>query len=148
MNHGIASPKIGLSPIEKAIPGARILVVDDDEIFRNLYAAIFILEGYRVEMAADGGDAFDQLMARRFDLLVTDRNLPVLNGEGLVIALREAGIRIPVVMVSGSLGYSPLPEQVAREVSAALPKPVRAAEVLAAIFNALHPVQRHLCPAA
>jgi CheY-like chemotaxis protein len=78
----------------------------------------------------------------------TDRLMPVLDGESLVLALRSAGIRTPVVMVSGSLTQHPLSERVAREVSAALPKPIRAAQVLAAIFTALHPFQRGLAVAA
>ena len=124
-----------------SIPSPRILVVDDDEAIRNLHEAVFILEGYRVETTADGVDALNRLMARHFDLLVTDRNRPGLNGEQLVIVLREAGIRIPVVMISGSLRDCPLSARMAREVSAALPKPVHAAEALAAISAALNSVQ-------
>jgi CheY-like chemotaxis protein len=74
--------------------------------------------------------------------------MPVLNGESLVLALRSAGIRIPVVMVSGSFPHSPLEAQVAKEVSAVLPKPIRVDELVGAIFRALYPSQNHLPVAA
>jgi CheY-like chemotaxis protein len=119
--------------------GARILVVDDEEEIRKLHAAILSLEGYEVEMAEDGADALEQLATGSFDLVFTDRLMPVLDGENLVLALRSAGVRTPVVMVSGSLAQCPLTERLAREVSAALPKPTRVTELLAAIFTALQP---------
>jgi CheY-like chemotaxis protein len=126
----------------------RVLVVDDDHEIRKLHAAILTFAGYDAEMAKDGAEALEQLSNGRFDLLFTDRLMPVLDGESLVLALRSAGIRIPIVMVSGSLEQCPLSERVAREISAALPKPIRADELLAAIFAALHPSPKPLPVAA
>jgi CheY-like chemotaxis protein len=140
--------RIGFTTPNKIIPGARILVVDDDEAIRKLHAAILTFEGYEVEMAEDGADALEQLATGVFDLVFTDRQMPILDGEGMVLALRSAGIRIPVVMISGSVAQSPLYAGVAREVSAALLKPIRAADLLAAIFTALHPYQPELRAAA
>ena len=148
MSNRISHHEVDIPMPNKTNPGARILVVDDDEAIRTLHAAIFIYEGYRVETTADGADALDRLIAGQFDLLITDWNLPGLNGEQLVIAMRDAGIRIPVVMISGSLAECPLSARMAREVTAALPKPVRSAEVLAAIGTALYSVQPRLRPAA
>ncbi len=148
MSNRIAHHEADITTLDEVIPDPRILVVDDDEDIRKLHAAILTLEGYEVEMAEDGADALGQLATGRFDLVFTDRLMPVLDGESLVLALRSAGIRTPVVMVSGSLAQRPLCERVAREVSAALPKPIRAAQVLAAIFKALHPFQPALLVAA
>jgi two-component system, OmpR family, response regulator MprA len=130
------------------IPGARILVVDDDAAICQLHAAILDFEGYQVEMADDGADALDQLATGRFDLVFTDREMPILDGERMIFALRSAGSRIPVVLISGSLAEYPLSAWMASEVFAALPKPVPAAEVLATIFAALKSVQHQLRSAA
>ena len=148
MSNRTAHHEDHITTLNKIISGARILVVDDDEAVRQVHAAILTFEGYKVEMAEDGADALDQLATGQFDLVFTDRQMPILDGERMLLALRSAGIRIPVVMISGSLAQSPLSERMAREVSAALPKPIRAAEVLAAIFTALHPVQPELPSAA
>ncbi len=119
------------------IEGARILVADDDEETRNIHAAILDFEGYDVKVAANGAEALEQLSTGKFQLLLTDRQMPVMDGEALVLALRSAGIRIPVVMLSGSIADRPLRGRVAREVVIALPKPIPAAKILAAIFLAL-----------
>jgi CheY-like chemotaxis protein len=140
MRNHTAQREIDISQFNNAIPGARILIVSNDEAIRNLHEAIFILDGYCVETTADGVDALGRLTAGDFDLLIIDRNLPGFSGEQLVIALRESGSRIPVVMIVGSLAKCPLSAQIANEVSAALPKPVRLADVRPAILTALNSV--------
>lgn len=95
------------------------------------------MEGYGVVTSNDGADALERLAAEDFDLLLTDRMMPVLDGASVILALRSAGSRIPVVMVSGSLVQSPLPPGVAREVSAALSKPARMGEMIEAVARAL-----------
>jgi CheY-like chemotaxis protein len=99
-------------------------------------------------VAEDGAEALELLTNGHFDLVFTDRQMPILDGEGLVLALRSAGIRIPVIMISGSLAPSPLYAEVAQEISASLPKPIRAAEMLAAIYSALRPTRSGLHAAA
>ena len=148
MSNGIKPHEVDIPTLNKTISGARILVVDDDEAVCKLHAAILTFDGYKVEMAEDGADALDRLAAGQFDLVFTDRQMPILDGERMLLALRSAGIRIPVVMISGSLSECPLPARMARELSAVLPKPIRAADVLAAISAALHPVQPQLSSAA
>ena len=111
-------------------------------MIRELHALVLSLEGYEVETAADGADALERLTARRFDLLITDREMPTLDGASMVIALRNAGNLIPVIMVSGLLAADPLPPLVAREISALLPKPAHTSEVIEAVAHALELVPR------
>lgn len=118
----------------------RVLIVDDDDILRSLHAAFFYLEDYEVETAGDGIHALRQLGQSHFDLIVTDRKMPRFDGARLVRAIRSSGNQVPIVMVSGSLLDSPLPQDVADAVAVALPKPARPAHILAAAAFALgHP---------
>lgn len=125
-----------VSPPES--PRARLLIVDDDQLIRELHARVLNLAGYEVVTAGDGVDALEQLASAHFDLVLTDKQMPRLSGANIVLALRSAGSRIPVVMVSGSLAARSLPPLVAREVFAALPKPARTGEVLSAVALALN----------
>ena len=118
-------------------PRARILVVDDDPVICGIHAMVLEVEGYEVATADDGADALTQIAAGRFDLVLTDRNMPRLDGASMVLALRSAGSQIPVVMVSGSIGHIPLPPVVERELSAAMAKPVRIADMLAVVARTL-----------
>ena len=76
-----------------------LLIEDDHE------AAQFLLKGlresgYTVEHAADGRDGLFRATEGQFDLIITDRMLPHMDGLALVKFLREQGIRAPVLVLS------------------------------------------------
>jgi CheY-like chemotaxis protein len=131
-----------IPPSPHATPRPRLLIVDDDQLMRTLHTLVLQGAGYDVDTAGDGAAALERLAEEKFDLVLTDRAMPTLDGASMVLALRSAGSSIPVVMVSASLAFSPLPPSVAREVSAALPKPARSGEVLAAVAHALRGTPR------
>lgn len=121
------------------VPRARILVVDDDEILCGLHAGVLTLANFSVETATNGFDALEHLQNSHFDLVVTDWNMPKMDGVSLVRAMRKDGNNVPVVMISGAYRdlESRLPEDVEQQLSVALPKPVRPQEILAAVEFAL-----------
>lgn len=82
------------------MPQPTILVVDDDRQVAGLVAAILEAQGYTVEKAFDGGEAHTLLTTRDYDLLITDVQMPVMNGIELVRQIRSCGSRIPVVVMS------------------------------------------------
>ncbi|HKQ39652.1 MAG TPA: response regulator [Verrucomicrobiae bacterium] len=79
----------------------RILVADDDENTRYLYSVVLSRAGYQVDEATDGEEAWKALFKTRYDLLLTDQNMPYLTGMELVARIREAGLALPVVLSSG-----------------------------------------------
>jgi len=79
----------------------RLLVVDDDAVFRRSTAALLRDEGYVVDEAPDGHVAAQQLKEQRYDLLLLDLKMPGLDGMQLVEALRVRGLRLPILMISG-----------------------------------------------
>lgn len=116
---------------------ARILVVEDDPLVCGLYALLLEQQGYDAVTAENGQDALTQLASGDFDLVITDCKMPILDGQSMVLALRSAGSRIPVIMISGSLAIAPLAPAVAREVCIALIKPAHPKEILAAVATVL-----------
>jgi CheY-like chemotaxis protein len=135
------TPRIAHSSIDSGSlrHSARVLVVEDDELLRTLQAAIFGMEDYEVEPAENGAAALDLLATGHFDLVVTDREMPRMDGVTMIRKIRQNGSQVPIVMVSGSLWDSPLPPDVSSAVAAALPKPAFAAQILAAAAHALKP---------
>lgn len=79
----------------------RVLVVDDSAGVRQLISATLRGHGYDVTLAASARQAVLEMETNSFDALVVDYSMPRSNGVELVRALREAGVRIPMVMVSG-----------------------------------------------
>lgn len=87
-----------------------LLLVDDFEDMRSMYAEYLALSGYRVAEASDGRQAVARALELRPDLLVMDLSLPVLDGWATMGRLRsdERTDRIPVIALTGHAkpGYS------------------------------------------
>lgn len=79
-----------------------ILVVDDSITSRSLERSILEAHGYRVRVAVDGLEALELLRAEKADLIITDIQMPRLDGFGLVEAVKaDPGLRgIPMIIVS------------------------------------------------
>lgn len=82
-------------------PGS-ILVVDDSITTRTLEKSILEAEGFRVRLAVDGLDALDSLRREKADLVISDVQMPRLDGFGLLRAMKSdpAFASIPVIMVT------------------------------------------------
>jgi len=79
----------------------RILVVDDSKVARSVLRKILGEIGYDdVVEACDGVEALEQVKEGPFDLVITDWNMPNLDGHGLVRKLQEDAVDVPVLMVS------------------------------------------------
>ena len=79
-----------------------ILVVDDADFIRRLVSIILTLEGYKVLEADNGKEALDILAKTWVDMIITDLDMPVMDGIELVSAMRSepAYKHIPVVMLT------------------------------------------------
>jgi two-component system response regulator MprA len=80
----------------------RILVVDDDAAVREALRRALQLEGYEIELAADGAEALDRLKldSAEPDALVLDVSMPRLDGLEVCRRLRRGGSRVPVLMLT------------------------------------------------
>jgi len=87
---------------EAGFAGRSILVVDDEDVFaRSLAEGLQAeLPGVDVHIAHDGHSALEILEHRVVDLVVTDVNMPGMDGLALVAAMVSRRIRIPVIMVT------------------------------------------------
>jgi CheY-like chemotaxis protein len=82
----------------------KILVVDDEELIRELAQCILEKAGYECQTAEDGKEAL-AIISNGFvpDLVLTDVNMPILNGLGLAYQLQLQKIQVPIVFMSGDL---------------------------------------------
>jgi two-component system chemotaxis sensor kinase CheA len=78
------------APPDRAVAaGSRILVVDDTQFFRDVVARYLTEHGYRVSTAEQGEDALALLAREEFDLVVSDLEMPVMDGWTLSTAIRQ-----------------------------------------------------------
>ena len=78
----------------------RILIVEDDVELRQLFALVLEKNGYQVVAAEDGAEALKILGRGYVDLIISDVMMPVMDGNALVRALREDGVKTPVLMIT------------------------------------------------
>jgi excisionase family DNA binding protein len=125
-----------------AAPGAapvrrRVLVVDDEPGIRDILSRTFALAEYDVDCAPDGLAALDRMRQTRYDLLVADLKMPIMDGLSMIREAKRYRSDLPVIIITGYSSESAAIEAVNLGVSGYLTKPVRVPQVLAAAARAL-----------
>jgi len=83
----------------ETMPGSIVLVVDDEQMVREVLARYLTADGFSVELAADGVEAIAQLDDARPDLVLLDLMLPKVDGYEVFHRIRERG-STPVIMLT------------------------------------------------
>ena len=80
---------------------AKILVVEDEAHIARVMTMWLTRHGHNIVVAANGRVALDILDREEVDLIISDMNMPVLDGLGLATAVRnERGLRMPILLVT------------------------------------------------
>ena len=82
-----------------------ILVIDDEEVMRNLFTDILQEEGHRVITVANGKEALDKVKLESFDIAFVDVHMPVMDGIKTLRYLREICPKTKIVMMDSMPGY-------------------------------------------
>jgi EAL domain-containing protein (putative c-di-GMP-specific phosphodiesterase class I) len=85
-------------------PGPRALVVDDDAAVLRAHSRILTGSGFQVETAQDGSAALDALERASFDVILSDIDMPGMNGLQFLERVRAHDLDVPVVIVTGNPG--------------------------------------------
>jgi chemosensory pili system protein ChpA (sensor histidine kinase/response regulator) len=90
----------------RPVGGAVVLLVDDSVSVRKVVGGMLARAGFAVHTAIDGADALEQLGEREVDLVITDLELPRINGYELIEAMRRrpATRDVPVIVLTSRVG--------------------------------------------
>jgi two-component system chemotaxis response regulator CheY len=128
-------------PVNETPRKPRVLIVDDASGMRIYLRSILAGAGYACSEAADGGEAFDLVLRESFDLLITDLDMPEMDGFQLLsaISLLPKSRGRPAVVVCSALLDETLAERrpELRTAAVLLAKPVQPEDVLKAAEKAL-----------
>ena len=80
---------------------ARVLVIDDDEEIHALVGHMLAGAGHKVEKALDGAEGLRLFGEHPPDLVLTDINMPGLDGHDVIAAIRVLHPEVPIIAVSG-----------------------------------------------
>jgi DNA-binding response OmpR family regulator len=113
----------------------RILIIDDDVGFRDLLRLHLSSMGYQVQIAEDGVEGGRALLANTPDLIISDVNMPFLDGFELLALMRsdESTASIPVILLSGRSDGDTMAKAVYLGAAEFLTKPVTRDQLLESV---------------
>ena len=111
----------------------RILLVDDEQVVRDV-VALFLQHGdHDVEVAATAIEALRLAREQNFDLVITDHAMPGMSGANLATTLRSAGFDIPILMLTGFGELMTTSDSIPEGVTKLVNKPVTMEDLRSAI---------------
>jgi CheY-like chemotaxis protein len=117
-------------PVAVVPSSHEVLVVDDEVVVLTVLREILRRGGYRVTTAASGEEAIELMRKRRFDLVLTDKNLPGASGLEVLRVARSLDPPPAVVMITGYSSYDSAVEALDIGAQDYIEKPIRDAEDL------------------
>ncbi|MCK9296158.1 MAG: response regulator [Desulfobulbaceae bacterium] len=116
-----------------------IMTADDSASIRQMVAFTLKQSGYEVVQAVDGRDALQQLGGRKVDMLITDLNMPNLDGIGLIKGARAlpACKFIPIIMLTTESQDTKKQEGKAAGATGWIVKPFKPEQLLAVVKKVL-----------
>lgn len=117
----------------------RILVVDDEQISRDGVAEVLADEGYEIAIASDGHEAVTLLASFQPDLVLTDLQMPGLNGVGVLRHVKHVAPSTPVIIFTSHVLIDAQREAERLGVEDFLNKPLDFEEMLRRVAQALTP---------
>ncbi len=77
-----------------------VLVVDDSRFVRNFHTSLLKSAGFKADGAIDGVDALEKALANKYDLILSDINMPNMDGIVFVEKYRQSDKDTPIIMIS------------------------------------------------
>jgi two-component system chemotaxis response regulator CheY len=118
-------------------PPHRILMVEDDSDIRQINAMVLHQAGYYVDTAEDGASGWNALKASRYDVLITDNNMPRVTGMELIKKLRSEEMTLSVILASGTVPTEELEQNPWLKLDAVLIKPYTVEAILNSVKKVL-----------
>jgi CheY-like chemotaxis protein len=116
-------------PVQK-----RILLTEDDDSVRQTIKLLLVADGCAVTEAQTGEEALDRLKRERFDLVITDFEMPGLNGSELAVIIKRQHPSQPILMITA---YAERLRDSDNPVDAILDKPFQIEDLRRAIAKLL-----------
>jgi DNA-binding response OmpR family regulator len=124
-----------LEKVEKLvqkIPGV-VLIVDDEELLRNLLEKIITRQGHKVMTARDGREALDIIKKHKVSLVISDIKMPEIDGLELLVKIKEGYPRLPVLLMTGHTSEFTRTEALAVGADGYIEKPFHNYEILSKV---------------
>jgi CheY-like chemotaxis protein len=117
----------------------RIVVAEDFNVSRKIIVSTLAKEGYTVLEAADGKEAAELFDGSHFDLLITDFNMPNMNGAELIkkVRSREVYSYMPILLLTTEVRQEKIQQALDGNITALIKKPFDTQEFVKVVKKAL-----------
>jgi DNA-binding NtrC family response regulator len=116
---------------------ASVLVIDDEEIMREILEALLVREGYSVHLASGGEEGLELVRSMPFDAVITDVMMPGLDGGRVLDEIRKLDEELPVIMITAFASMENAINAMKRGAFDYITKPFKHDEVLVVLRNAV-----------
>lgn len=123
-----------LSAEQVEVRGKRILLAEDEEPLRECLRIVLEQKGHQVTEACNGAEALNLFTMGEFDLVITDFEMPVMEGDQLATGIKLSAPSLPVLMITSS---DRAPRDARNPVDALLNKPFTVTDLHLAIGELL-----------
>jgi chemosensory pili system protein ChpA (sensor histidine kinase/response regulator) len=146
----VAAGSIPSEAVDPVVDDRVVVVVDDSISVRKFVGRMLEKAGYRVKLASDGLEASEIVAQVGCHLVITDLEMPRMNGYELMSHLRQdpATRRIPVLVVTSRAGAKHRDRAMKEGAASFLTKPVQEEQLLAVVDQLMNSAERQRRPAA
>ncbi|RMD88263.1 MAG: response regulator [Alphaproteobacteria bacterium] len=116
---------------------ARILLAEDDEAVRSFVRRALESAGHEVVEVTDGGQALERLAAERYDLLLSDIVMPVMDGIALALKVTAERPELPILLMTGFAAEKQRAHNLEALTTEVLSKPFTMDQLLRTVRRAL-----------
>lgn len=95
------APPVAAMPAPAASSKLRILVVEDEPLVREVIGVYLTEDQHEIELAENGRQGLEKYQPGRFDLVVTDRAMPGMNGDELAVEIKKLSGHQPIILLTG-----------------------------------------------
>lgn len=106
-----------------------VLVVDDEQLIRDILVRIVAREGYRVDHACDGVEAMEKLNDAPFDYVISDIKMPNMDGMQLLEQVKSLYPSVKVLLITGQAGTVSVRKAKAAGADSFITKPFKKMEI-------------------
>jgi CheY-like chemotaxis protein len=140
--HAPVAPQAAAADAETPLPALRVLAAEDNPTNQLLLAAILEPLGVELTLAGDGAEALEAFAGDRFDVVLMDVQMPVMNGVDAAQAMRALEVRnglkpTPILAVSANVMRHQIEEYLAAGMNGFVAKPIEMTALIEAIETAL-----------
>ena len=115
----------------------KIIVIDDEKIVGDMAKKILQAEGYEVDAFIDSQVALEAIRAQRYDLVITDLKMPLVDGMDLIDIVKKINAALPIIIITAYGTIETAEEAIQKGAYDFITKPFRKETILITIRRAL-----------